>query len=132
MSELKKLLAAATADAIDGRVEVERWKFTWGRRSWRYRGASSVEWVWTRPTSGTALIAKERDFHIKAETADDVDGTTIWHCKYETDRDGSYCRYVFRTRCPREFYALAVAAKSERKTIDLEVAPARPGRSMRL
>ena len=121
MSDFKHdLLAAASRDAIDGEIEVERWKFIWHRSAHGYWGRSGADYLWTRPSSSRAVLAKVRDFYVKVITWEQ-EGVTTWQCSYETDRHDSYCRYEFRTRQPREFYAMAVAARSERKTIGVEV-----------
>ncbi len=132
MNDLKHdLLAAASREAIDGEIEVERWKFVWHRPAHGYWGHSGADHLWTRPSSSRALLAKEREFYLEVTTSEH-EGVTTWQCKYETDRQGSYCRYVFRTPHPREFYAMAVAARVERSAIGVVAARARPATFMRL
>jgi len=109
-------LAAASGGAIEGLIEVERWKFCRATLSHGWWGNSGLELMWTRRTSGRALLAKEREFYIEVDTSEE-NGVTFWHCKYETDRHGSYCRYSFKTPRPRAFYAQAVAARDESKVI---------------
>ena len=84
----RETLAAALSEAIKGSIEVTRWKFVWGRiRRGQWVGRSDVECLWTRPSSARAILAKERKFNLKVETADD-NGSTVWGCKYKTDRHG--------------------------------------------
>lgn len=124
-------IAAASRDAIDRVIQIERWKYVWPRRAHGYGGRPGLEPLWTRATSRRALLAKEREFYMEITTSEH-EGVTTWQCKYETDVDGSYCRYTFRTHQPRVFYAMAVAARSEQKTIGTVVTKIRPARSMRL
>ena len=88
MSNFKHdLLAAASRDAIDGEIEVERWKFIWHRSAHGYWGRSDADYLWTRPSSSRALLAKEREFYMKV-TSSEHEGVTTWQCKYETDQHG--------------------------------------------
>ena len=130
MSDFKRdFLAAAARDAIEGEIEVQCWKFIWGSaRSW---ARADVHFLWARRSSSRALLTKVRDFYVEVITREEG-GITTWQCTYETDRHGSYCRYELRTRQPREFYAMAVAARSERSAIGVVAARARPATSMRL
>jgi hypothetical protein len=117
---MRKLLATATADAIDGSIVVERWKHCWTPRFKGYWGLSDIQHMWSRKTSARALLAKERDYYFKVETTA-VDDGTVWNCTYKTDMDGSYCRYVFRTPGTRDFYEQAVGARIERAAISAEI-----------
>ena len=130
MSNFKHdLLAAASPDAIEGKIEVERWKFIWHRSTHGYWGRSGADYLWTRPSSSRALLAKEREFYMKVTTSEH-EGVTTWQCKYETDQHGSYCRHVFKTRHPREFYEMDVAARSERMIIGAFAGQARPSKTV--
>lgn len=132
MSDFKRdALVAASRDAIGGEIEVERWKFVWGGIDCGYWRRSGVEFLWRRRSSSRAFLAKESEFYVEVATSEH-EGVTTWQCKYNTDSDGSYCRYVFRTPRPRDFYRMSVAARSERKIIGADVARAKPARSMRL
>jgi len=128
----REILAAAARDAIDGMIKVERWKyFSWSGIRRGFYERSGVERVSTRRLSWRTLLARTRELSLEVSAHDD-DGVTIWFCEDQTDQHGSFCLYVFRTPHPREFYAMAVAARSELKDIEASFGRASRGASARL